>query len=294
MTKTAFLVSLLALAAAGQASANGMPTPAPQPQGAPDPCLLGNAADHAACNGMIRVAPAMTIQSQSYQSSATQNSGPTVLFDPNRGAQTGPAQTAQPMPAMPVPATHGQHMTTTSTYTSTMSQSSAESRNHASLQSGPTSQVVSMNCLSPQAGAHVACQGYWVPAQPAQPMPPQVQPPAPQVVILQPPVAQSPIMVPPPPMMPPPATQTFVTQTVMPPVPCCVQPQEITLIPASFFMGGMSYGVGFPTETSYSYGGGGFAYVGGGTRFSGVRDRVHLVPPPRKHRPPPPKPCGCH
>jgi hypothetical protein len=59
-------------------------------------------------------------------------------------------------------------------------------------------------------------------------------------------------------------------------------------------MGGMSYGVGFPTETSYSYGGGGYAFFGGGTRFSGVRERVHLDPPPRKPRKPPHKPCGCH
>jgi hypothetical protein len=107
------------------------------------------------------------------------------------------------------------------------------------------------------------------------------------VVILQAPVTQSHILA------PPPVTQTFIPPPMMPPVPCCQQ-QEVTLIPASFFMGGMSYGVGFPTETSYSYGGGGYAFFGGGTRFSGVRERVHLDPPPRKPRKPPHKPCGCH
>jgi hypothetical protein len=101
---------------------------------------------------------------------------------------------------------------------------------------------------------------------------PQFQPQPAQVVTLQPPSAQSPFM--------------------LPPVPCCPQ-QEVTLIPASFFMGGMSYGVGFPTEASYNYGGGAYAFVGGGTRFSGVRERVHLAPPPRKPRTPPHKPCRC-
>ncbi|MEY3235198.1 MAG: hypothetical protein RL230_2469 [Pseudomonadota bacterium] len=236
MTKTAFIVSLIALAATGQASAGGMPASGPQNFSTNDPCLLGTAADQAACAGMIRVAPSMTVQSQTYSTSSDQSSG---------------SQSA---------------MTSTG---------------------ARTDQMMSMNCVSPSSGANVTCRGHWVPTQQTVTVQPQFQSEPAQVVIRQPPVAQSPIMV------PPPATQTFVTPPMMPPVPCCQQ-QEVTLIPASFFMGGMSYGVGFPTETSYSYGGGGYAFVGGGTRFSGVRARVYLDPPPRKPRTPPHQPCGCH
>lgn len=304
MTKTAFIVSLIALAVAGQASANGMAASGAQPAGSVDPCLLGSAADQAACAGMIRVAPGMTVQSQSSTYSASQSSGPTVLFDPNRGYQAARAPEAQPAHthALAAPSAPSQQtVTVTSTYNSSASQASSSDQGMMPSSAKPANQIISMNCIAPQAGANVACGGYWVPApqgqaaqapQPPMMVQPQFQPQPPQVVILQPPTAQSPIMLPPP-MLPPPVTQTFVTQTMMPPVPCCQQ-QEVTLIPASFFMGGMSYGVGFPTETSYSYGGGGYAFVGGGTRFSGVRDRVHMDPPPRKPRTPPHKPCGCH
>ncbi len=290
MTKTAFIVSLMALAVAGQASANGMAASGAQPAGSVDPCLLGSTADQAACAGMIRVAPGMTVHSQSSSSSATQNSGPTVLFDPNRGYQAAPAPEAQPAhthaPGAPS-APRQQTVTVTSTYNSSASQASSGSQSMMSSSATPANQSVSLNCIAPQAGVSVACRGYWVPVPQGQtvqaPPPPMMvqapfSPQPPQVVILQPPTAQSPIMLPPP---------------MMPPVPCCQQ-QEVTLIPASFFMGGMSYGVGFPTETSYSYGGGGYAFVGGGTRFSGVLDRVHMDPPPRKPRTPPHKPCGCH
>ena len=235
MTKTAFIVSLMVFAAAGQASAGGMPASGPQNFATNDPCLLGNAADQAACAGMIRVAPGMTVQSQTYSTS----------------------------------------------------QAAAGTQSAMTTSGAQTSQTMSMNCVSPQAGANVACHGYWIPTQQAPTVQPQIQSQPPQVVIAQPPVAQSPIQV------PPPVTQTFVTPPMMPPALCCQQ-QEVTLIPASFFMGAMSYGVGFPTETSYNYGGGGYAFVGGGTRFSGVRERVHLDPPPRKPRTPPHKPCGCH
>ncbi|OYU78314.1 MAG: hypothetical protein CFE32_02105 [Alphaproteobacteria bacterium PA3] len=308
MTKTAFIATLMAFAAAGQATAGGMPASVPHTSGANDPCLLGSAADKVACAGMIRVAPEMTVKSQTFNASSSQvsgspGSGPTVLFDPNRGYNGAGAPEAQPphMQAMVAPsAPRQQTVTVTSTYNSSASQAASGGQTVTTTNTAPANQIVSMNCVAPQAGASVSCRGYWVPAPQGQayqaPPPPMVvqpqiqpqfQPQPAQVVILQPPSAQSPIM------LPPPVSQTYVTQTMMPPVPCCQQ-QEVTLIPASFFMGGMSYGVGFPTETSYSYGGGGYAFVGGGTRFSGVRDRVHLDPPPRKPRTPPHKPCGCH
>jgi hypothetical protein len=71
------------------------------------------------------------------------------------------------------------------------------------------------------------------------------------------------------------------------------------LIPTSFFTGGVTYGSGFSTETSYGYGGGGgFIVSGGGTRFSGVRERSPtplIAPPMRQRHVPPPmhhKKCG--
>jgi hypothetical protein len=294
MTKTAFIVSLMALAAAGQASAGSQPASGPQSLATNDPCLLGTAADQAACAGMIRVVPGMTVQSQTYstsptQGSGSQSSGPTVLFDPNRGNNHAAATQVQPVQtqAMASSAPRQQTLTVTSTHHNSTPQAATSNQSALTTTDARTNQTMSMNCVSPQAGADVTCRGHWVPTQQAPTIQPHFQSQPAQVVILQPPVAQSPIMV------PPTLPRTLVTQHLMPPVPCCQQ-QEVTVIPASFFMGGMSYGVGFPTETSYSYGGGGYAIVGGGTRFSGVRERVHLDPPPRKPRKPPHKPCGCH
>jgi hypothetical protein len=76
------------------------------------------------------------------------------------------------------------------------------------------------------------------------------------------------------------------------------QPQLVVDIPTSFFTGGISYGAGFPIH-NYGYGGGGGFFIsGGGTRFSGVRERspTPLVAPPMRHRPAPHRPpCShCH
>ena len=89
-------------------------------------------------------------------------------------------------------------------------------------------------------------------------------------------------------ILPPSGDKGFVS------VACC-QSGDVQL-PTSFFMGAFNNGVGYNTQISYTYGAGGYAFVGGGTRFSGVRERspTPLVPPNRPHRPPPPKPCGCH
>ena len=116
MTKTAFIATLMAFAAAGQATAGGMTTTA----GANDPCLLGNAADNAACAGMIRVAPEITVQSQS--------SGPTVLFDPNRDYNSAAAPVSQPPPmrAMVAPSAPPQQtVTVTSTVNGNASQAAS-------------------------------------------------------------------------------------------------------------------------------------------------------------------------
>jgi hypothetical protein len=70
------------------------------------------------------------------------------------------------------------------------------------------------------------------------------------------------------------------------------------MIPTSFFTGGITYGAGFPTDTTYVSGGGGYGYSTGGTRFSGVRERspTPLIPPARRQRHAPPPHhhgCGC-
>jgi hypothetical protein len=83
------------------------------------------------------------------------------------------------------------------------------------------------------------------------------------------------------------------------PVQMAMAPAAAGPIPLSFFVGGISNGVGFNTQQTYSYGGGGFIIGGGGgTRFSGVRERspTPLIPPrrPQPHQPPPHH-CGhCH
>jgi hypothetical protein len=85
-------------------------------------------------------------------------------------------------------------------------------------------------------------------------------------------------------------------QYIPAPVAYAPQPQQVGTIPTSFFTGAITYGAGFPTDTSYNYGGGGYGYSSGGTRFSGVRERspTPLVAPPRRQRhAPPPKHHGC-
>lgn len=116
-------------------------------------------------------------------------------------------------------------------------------------------------CIPASPAQPVACNGDWIVVQTA---PPAVAPP--------------PYVVPgPAPMLPPPPQQTALT------------------LPASFFPGPIANGVGFNTTTGYTYGSGGVFVAGGGTRFSGVRERAPwpLVPPPR-HNPPPHRPPCCH
>lgn len=124
-------------------------------------------------------------------------------------------------------------------------------------------------CVPGYAGPSVPCSGVWVPAPQYSPQP-LIQPasryvPAPQY--LPAPVAYAP------------------------------QPQQIGIIPTSFFTGGITYGAGFPTDSTYSYGGGGFGFSTGGTRFSGVRERspTPLIAPPMRsrHAPPPAHHHGC-
>jgi hypothetical protein len=123
-------------------------------------------------------------------------------------------------------------------------------------------------CVPGYGGPTVPCNGAWV----AAPMP------APVYVVPSPAPVQM--------YVPAPAMQ-FAPQV-----------QQVGMIPTSFFTGGITYGAGFPTETTYTYGGGGFGYSTGGTRFSGVRERspTPLVPPSRQRHAPPSHShhgCGC-
>ena len=124
-------------------------------------------------------------------------------------------------------------------------------------------------CLAGYTGPRVPCNGIWVAAPSYAPDP--ITPPAPLYAPM-PQYLPTPIYAPAPVYYPP-------------------QPQQIGLIPMSFFTGGITYGAGFSTGSTYSYGGGGFAFSSSGTRFSGVRERspTHLIPPPPRprHMPPP-------
>lgn len=126
-------------------------------------------------------------------------------------------------------------------------------------------------CVPGYGGPNVPCHGVWVPAPTFTAVPVHTPVPA---------------YVPPPIYMP------------AQPVYYAPEPQQIAMIPTSLFTGGITYGAGFPTDTTYSYGGGGYGFVGGGTRFSGVRERSPtplIAPPPRqRHAPPSVHPgCGC-
>ena len=160
MTKTAFIAALMAFAAAGQATAGEMTTTA----GANDPCLLGNAADTTACAGMIRVAPEINVQSQSYlasssQISGSQSSGPTVLFDPNRDYNSAAAPDSQPPPMQAKAAPSAlpqQTVTVTSTDDRNTSQAASGGQTVTITSTAPANQLVSMNCMAPRAGANIS------------------------------------------------------------------------------------------------------------------------------------------
>lgn len=139
------------------------------------------------------------------------------------------------------------------------------------IMTSPQQPLIQMaGCVPGYSVPNVPCNGNWVYASPTAPQP-MIQP-APQYV---------------------PAPQYLPAPVVYVP-----QPQLVEMIPTSFFTGGITYGAGFPTGTSYSYGGGGFGFIsGGGTRFSGVRERspTPLIPPPmrQRHAPPPAHHHGC-
>jgi hypothetical protein len=127
----------------------------------------------------------------------------------------------------------------------------------------PAAPVQMSGCVPGYSGPSVPCNGVWVPAPSYAPQPVMQPQPAPHYMPA--PVAYAP------------------------------QPQQVGMIPTSFFTGGITYGAGFPTDQTYSYGGGGYGYSSGGTRFSGVRERspTPLVPPARRQRHAPPSHHGC-
>jgi hypothetical protein len=109
-------------------------------------------------------------------------------------------------------------------------------------------------CTPASTAGMVRCEGNWVPVQPVAPAP-----------------VHAPVMMPAP--MP-----------VAAPVPVAgIAPGSL---PLSFFVGGATNGVGFNTYPVYGGGFGGVVIQGGGTRFSGVRERAPwpLVPPARQPR----------
>lgn len=124
-------------------------------------------------------------------------------------------------------------------------------------------------CVPGYAGPTVPCNGNWVYAPQGTLQPTPQYAPVPQPQYMPPPVA-------------------YVPQPQYQPQ---YQPEPVGMIPTSFFTGGITYGAGFPTDTTYVSGGGGYGFSsGGGTRFSGVRERspTPLIPPARRQRHAPP------
>ena len=139
----------------------------------------------------------------------------------------------------------------------------------------PIGAMQSAGCIPGYSAPTVPCNGFWVAA--VNPTPQPVQVPAPVFT----------------------PTQQYLPAPIFVSTPIVYAPQvqQIGFIPTSFFTGGITYGAGFPTDSTYVYGGGGYAYSSGGARFSGVRERspTPLTPPhrPRPHTPPGHHGCGC-
>lgn len=248
-----------------------------------DPCVLGTNAQPGACVGPVRVAPVITSQGsvqvqreqQTYTTASSYGANSYVAPQAYSGMTTI-AHHQAPLAAAPMPAPF----------------------------------PVSGGCVQSQPVAMQGCNGHWVYStantnmvntgpvaqnqggfvpngysQQHQHTAPQYAP-AP-VVYQQAPVVyqQAPV---------------YYAPVQYAPVQYAPQPQTVTNIPTSFFTGGITYGAGYPDGGSYSYGGGGSTVFvsGGGTRFSGVRERSPtplIAPPMRRNQPrhaPPPKHCG--
>jgi hypothetical protein len=257
-----------------------------------DPCVLGTNAQPGACVGPVRVAPVITSQGsvqvarqqQTYTTASSYSAGTYVAPQAYSGMTTI-AHHQAPLAAAPV---------------------------HAAPMPAPF--PVSGGCVQGQPVAMQGCNGHWVYSNantnmvntgpvvqnqggfvpngysqqhhhtsPQYASAPVVYQQAP-VVYQQAPVYSAPV-------------QYAPVQYA--PVHYAPQPQPVTNIPTSFFTGGITYGAGYPEGGGYSYGGGGAVFVsGGGTRFSGVRERSPtplIAPPMRRNQPrhaPPPKHCG--
>jgi hypothetical protein len=260
-----------------------------------DPCVLGTNAQPGACVGPVRVAPVIVSQGSVSQSSTQV-----------QHQQTYSAATAYRAP-QPV---YG--VTTIAQYQAPVATQYVEQVRYVAPTPMPAPVAVSGGCVPNYPAAMQGCTGNWVYSSANTNMvntgpvaynqggynqggfvpngysqgyvnTPQYAPTQAPVVYQQAPVVyqQAPV----------------VYQQA--PVQYSPQPQPVGYIPTSFFTGGITYGAGFPEGGGYSYGGGGAVIIsGGGTRFSGVRERSPtplIAPPMRRNQPrhaPPPKHCG--
>jgi hypothetical protein len=261
MTK-AILAAACALALAGPAFAEHAPAAAP----VADPCVLGAGAA-AGCTGAVRVIERVTTTGPVMSSSATSAAPRALGADPRTWTPEWARTPQGPTPLQPaMPTAHAQ---------------APIHAPPASAGPAPVPPPAPAGCQPIQGGRMVTCAGQWVPAVA---LPGPAMPPAPVLVPTPMPVAQPlPAFTPPP--MPMAAPAPAMMHAHLPPAPRyeAIAPGHI---PTSFFIGGINYGVGFPTETTFAYGGGGAIFVGGGARFSGVRERAPfpLNPPKRKPR----------
>lgn len=251
-----------------------------------DPCVLGSGAE-ANCQGAIRVTENIEITANgpaSIEAASVENYGSSSSQYANAG--------------------YVQSQNSASQY-SHQSEYRYESGNqtayqHQSHSSGPVPiemrrpeirEVRVMREDAPQSqtcqaavAQRVPCNGQWVVVGDAPP--PMMYAPVP------PPITYAP---PPPPIMYAPQPAPMMYAPPQAPTYYMPPPQQLAQISPSFFYGGMNNGVGYNLMTGYSSGGA--IFVGGGSRFSGVRERspTPLVPPGRRqppppHNPPPPPP----
>jgi hypothetical protein len=274
------------------------------PPTASDPCVLGNNAQPGTCVGPVRVAPTIMSQGsvqvrqqQTFQA-ATTYSAPQPMYSATTiahhqapmAAPQGVYQQA-PVVAASMPAAFPVSGGCVPNYPTAM-----QGCNGNWVYSNANTNMVNTGPSTYNQGGFVP-NGY---SQNYAPAPQYAPAPAP-VVYQQAPVVyqQAPVVYQQAPVVYQQAPVQYAPVQYAP-VQYAPQPQPVGYITPSFFTGGISYGAGFPEGGGYSYGGGGTVIVsGGGTRFSGVRERspTPLIAPPtprslRNHAPPPPKHCG--
>jgi hypothetical protein len=307
MTKLTLTLALCAAAIAtpalAQHSSNAGYSASPA---ATDPCVLGTNTQPGACVGPVRVAPVIMSQGSVSVQPQQSYSGPQALQPAPSYGVTTIAHHQPPVMAVPVQVAAQSIGGCVQNYPAAMAGCNGNWRYAPNNQGGFVP-----NGYSQQGFVQNSYGQSQVVTQQYAPTPVQYAPAPAPVVYQQAPqyYAPAPIQYAPAPVQYAPAPVQYAPAPVQyAPAPYqqvqyqqvqyTPQPQPVGYISPSFFTGGITYGAGFPEGSSYSYGGGGgFIVTGGGTRFSGVRERspTPLIAPPTRRsqrHAPPPKHCG--